>query len=68
MVQAGGLESRIDDWTRDIMTDLNHLKEAIIHFDSTFAFIWYEMTMSSATDSKPSSTRRSTAEQTMMTV
>jgi hypothetical protein len=34
-----------------------------------FAFIWYKVTMASATDiSKPSSTRRSTAEQTMMTV
>jgi hypothetical protein len=33
-----------------------------------FAFILYDGTMASATDSKPSATRRSTAEQTMMTV
>jgi hypothetical protein len=33
-----------------------------------FAFIWYKVLMASATDSKPSSSRRSTAEQTMMTV
>jgi hypothetical protein len=33
-----------------------------------FGFIWYKVTMASATDSKPSSTRPSTAEQTMMTV
>jgi hypothetical protein len=33
------------------------------------AFIWYKkVTMASATDSKPPSTRRSKAEQTMMTV
>jgi hypothetical protein len=33
-----------------------------------FAVIWYKVTMTSATDSKPSSKRRSTAEETMMTV
>ena len=33
-----------------------------------YAFIWYKEAMASATDSKPSSTRRSAAQRTMMTV
>jgi hypothetical protein len=45
-----------------------HVVEYTFAIMAAFVFIWYKAKTASATDSKPSSTRRSTAEQTMMIV
>jgi hypothetical protein len=45
-----------------------HVVEYTFAIMAAFVFIWYKAKTASATDSKPSSTRSSTTEQTMITV
>jgi hypothetical protein len=63
----GRSEESLEDMTVQLLCQFGHVVVdpfAIM----VFGFIWYKVTMASATDSKPSSTRPSMAEQTMMTV